>query len=94
MRLGSPDNAGTVVFSLVGQIANTGLVEVPLGMPLRTLLEEIGGGGAGGWCIKAVQTGGPSGRCLPARLFDLPIDYERMKTAGVNDRSRGYGGAR
>jgi NADH:ubiquinone oxidoreductase subunit F (NADH-binding)/(2Fe-2S) ferredoxin len=80
--LGTPDNAGTVVFSLVGQIANTGLVEVPLGMPLRTLLEEIGGGGAGGRRIKAVQTGGPSGGCLPARLFDMPIDYEHMKTAG------------
>jgi NADH:ubiquinone oxidoreductase subunit F (NADH-binding) len=51
-------------------------------MPLRTLLEEIGGGGAGGRRIKAVQTGGPSGGCLPARLFDMPIDYERMKTAG------------
>ena len=80
--LGTPDNAGTVVFSLVGQIANTGLVEVPLGMPLRTLLEEIGGGGAGGRRIKAVQTGGPSGGCLPARLFDMPIDYEHMKAAG------------
>ena len=80
--LGTPDNAGTMVFSLVGQIANTGLVEVPLGMPLRTLLEEIGGGGAGGRRIKAVQTGGPSGGCLPARLFDMPIDYEHMKAAG------------
>jgi NADH:ubiquinone oxidoreductase subunit F (NADH-binding)/(2Fe-2S) ferredoxin len=80
--LGTPGNAGTVVFSLVGQIANTGLVEVPLGMKLRELLEEIGGGGAGGKAIKAVQTGGPSGGCLPASLFDMPIEYESMKAAG------------
>lgn len=79
--LGAPDNAGTVVFSLVGQIANTGLVEVPLGMTLRELLEEIGGGG-NGKAIKAVQTGGPSGGCLPARLFDMPITYENMQSAG------------
>jgi NADH:ubiquinone oxidoreductase subunit F (NADH-binding)/(2Fe-2S) ferredoxin len=80
--LGAPGNAGTVVFSLVGQIANTGLVEVPLGIKLRELLEEIGGGGAAGRAIKAVQTGGPSGGCLPARLFDMPIEYESMKAAG------------
>lgn len=80
--LGTPGNAGTVVFSLVGQIANTGLVEVPLGMKLHELLEEIGGGGAGGKAIKAVQTGGPSGGCLPASLFGLPIEYESMQAAG------------
>jgi NADH:ubiquinone oxidoreductase subunit F (NADH-binding) len=80
--LGAPDNAGTVVFSLVGQIANTGLVEVPLGMTLRELLEEIGGGSGNGKAIKAVQTGGPSGGCLPARLFDMPITYEAMTSAG------------
>jgi len=80
--LGTPHNAGTVVFSLVGQIANTGLVEVPLGLKLRDLIEGIGGGGIDGRSIKAVQTGGPSGGCLPARLFDLPIEYERLKDAG------------
>jgi NADH:ubiquinone oxidoreductase subunit F (NADH-binding) len=82
--LGAPAsrNAGTVVFSLVGQIANTGLVEVPLGMPIRDLLEDIGGGGIDGKAIKAVQTGGPSGGCLPARLFDLPVEYESLKAAG------------
>ena len=80
--LGTPGNAGTVVFSLVGQIANTGLVEVPLGMKLYELLEEIGGGGGGGKAIKAVQTGGPSGGCLPASLFDMPIEYESMQAAG------------
>jgi NADH:ubiquinone oxidoreductase subunit F (NADH-binding) len=80
--MGTPDNAGTVVFSLVGQIANTGLVEVPLGMRIGELLEEIGGGGGNGTAVKAVQTGGPSGGCLPARLFNLPIEYESLKAAG------------
>ncbi len=80
--LGTVHNAGTVVFSLVGQIAHTGLVEVPLGLKLRDLIEDIGGGGIDGRSIKAVQTGGPSGGCLPARLFDLPIEYERLKDAG------------
>jgi NADH:ubiquinone oxidoreductase subunit F (NADH-binding)/NAD-dependent dihydropyrimidine dehydrogenase PreA subunit len=80
--LGTEGNAGTVVFSLVGQIVNTGLVEVPLGMKLRELLEEVGGGGLDGKTIKAVQTGGPSGGCIPARLFDLPIDFESLTKAG------------
>jgi NADH:ubiquinone oxidoreductase subunit F (NADH-binding) len=80
--LGAPGNSGTVLFSLVGQIANTGLVEAPLGMQLGRLLAEIGGGGADGKRIKAVQTGGPSGGCLPASLFDRPITYEGMKAAG------------
>ena len=80
--LGAPDNVGTVVFSLVGQIANTGLVEVPLGMTLGQLLEGIGGGSGNGKAIKAVQTGGPSGGCLPATLFDMPITYEAMQSAG------------
>ena len=83
--MGSANNAGTIVFSLVGQIRNTGLVEVPLGMPLGELVEGIGGGSNGqenGSAIKAVQTGGPSGGCLPARLFDMPIEYEGLKAAG------------
>ncbi len=86
--LGTKANSGTVVFSLVGQTANTGLVEVPFGMTLRELLEDIGGGAdtapetGVGKSIKAVQTGGPSGGCLPASLFDTPIEYERMKAAG------------
>jgi NADH-quinone oxidoreductase subunit F len=80
--MGSAGNAGTVVFSLVGQIANTGLVEVPLGMTLMELLVEIGGGSGNGQALKAVQTGGPSGGCLPARMFDLPIEYEGLKQAG------------
>ena len=80
--LGTKGNAGTVVFSLVGQTARTGLVEVPLGLTLRELLEDIGGGAADGKTIKAVQTGGPSGGCLPASLFDIPVEYEQMKAAG------------
>ena len=80
--IGAPGNAGTVVFSLVGHITNTGLVEVPLGMTLGELLEGPGGGSSSGRPIKAVQTGGPSGGCLPARLFDTPITYEDMKATG------------
>jgi NADH:ubiquinone oxidoreductase subunit F (NADH-binding)/Pyruvate/2-oxoacid:ferredoxin oxidoreductase delta subunit/(2Fe-2S) ferredoxin len=80
--LGVENNRGTVVFSLVGKVANTGLVEVPLGLTLRDLVEDIGGGGLAGRPVKAVQTGGPSGGCLPARLFDLPIDYETLTAAG------------
>jgi len=80
--LGAPGNTGTVVFSLVGQVARTGLVEVPLGMRLGDLLREVGGGTGTGKAIKAVQTGGPSGGCLPAQLFDLPIRYEDLKAAG------------
>jgi len=75
-------NAGTVVFSLVGKVANTGLVEVPLGLTLHDMIEGIGGGGLDGRAVKAVQTGGPSGGCLPARLFHLPIDYETLTQAG------------
>lgn len=79
---GAEGNAGTVVFSLVGQVANTGLVEVPLGMALGELLHEVGGGSGTDKAIKAVQTGGPSGGCLPAKLFDLPVEYESLKEAG------------
>jgi len=81
-NIGTKGNAGTVVFSLVGKVANTGLVEVPLGLTLKEMIEGIGNGGLAGRRIKAVQTGGPSGGCLPARLFDLPIDYETLTQAG------------
>ena len=80
--IGVEGNAGTVVFSLVGKVANTGLVEVPLGLTLHEMIEGIGGGGLDGKVVKAVQTGGPSGGCLPARLFHLPIDYETLTEAG------------
>jgi NADH:ubiquinone oxidoreductase subunit F (NADH-binding)/(2Fe-2S) ferredoxin len=80
--IGVEGNTGTVVFSLVGKVANTGLVEVPLGLTLREMIQDIGGGGRDGRAVKAVQTGGPSGGCLPARLFHLPIDYETLTEAG------------
>jgi len=80
--IGVEGNRGTVVFSLVGKVANTGLVEVPLGLTLREMIDGVGGGGLDGKAVKAVQTGGPSGGCLPARLFHLPIDYETLTQAG------------
>ena len=81
--IGIPGNTGTVVFSLVGQIADTGLIEVPLGLSLHELIETIGGGSLKkDKAIKAVQTGGPSGGCLPAELFNLCIDYETLAQAG------------
>jgi len=81
--IGTKGNAGTVVFSLVGSVANTGLVEAPLGLSLNDMIHEIGGGGLGGRRVKAVQTGGPSGGCLPADLFHLPIDYTSLSQAGA-----------
>lgn len=80
---GTPSSPGTKVFSLTGKVTNTGLVEVPMGKTLRALVLEIGGGGAEGKAVKAVQIGGPSGGCLPAELFDLPIDYESLASAGA-----------
>jgi NADH-quinone oxidoreductase subunit F len=82
-RIGAEGNAGTVVFSLVGKVANTGLVEVPLGLSLREMMYDIGGGSLDNKALKAVQTGGPSGGCIPARLFDLPISYEALTEAGA-----------
>lgn len=79
--LGTPKSTGTKVFSLTGKVRNTGLVEVPLGTPLRVLVEEIGGGSPSGR-IKAVQTGGPSGGCVPAELLDTPVDYEALAAVG------------
>ena len=79
--LGTPKNTGTKVFSLTGKVRNVGLVEVPLGTPLRTIVETIGGGAPSGR-IKAVQTGGPSGGCVPAELLDTPVDYESLAAIG------------
>jgi NADH-quinone oxidoreductase subunit F len=79
--VGTPGSTGTKIFSLVGKVKNTGLVEVPMGMPIRELIYEIGGGPSGDAPIKAVQTGGPSGGCIPAHRFDLPIDYESLAEA-------------
>ncbi|MBI4721364.1 MAG: NAD(P)-binding protein, partial [Chitinivibrionia bacterium] len=81
-RVGVPGNTGTKIFSLVGKIANTGLVEVPLGIKISEVVYDIGGGASGRAKIKAVQTGGPSGGCIPARMFDLPIDYDSLVKAG------------
>ena len=81
-RTGTKGNTGTKVFSLVGKVDRVGLVEVPLGTTLNTIVSDIGNGGANGKKVKAVQTGGPSGGCIPARLFDTPVDYESLNAAG------------
>ncbi|MEW5993053.1 MAG: FAD-dependent oxidoreductase, partial [Candidatus Zixiibacteriota bacterium] len=81
-KVGVPGNTGTKIFSLVGKIKNTGLVEVPLGIKISEVVYDIGGGPVGKAKIKAVQTGGPSGGCIPAGMFDLPIDYESLVQAG------------
>ncbi|MDI9569114.1 MAG: NADH-ubiquinone oxidoreductase-F iron-sulfur binding region domain-containing protein [Pseudomonadota bacterium] len=82
LKIGAENNAGTKIFSLVGKIKNTGLVEVPLGTPIGKVVHEIGGGPSGTAKIKAIQTGGPSGGCIPASMFDLPIDYDSLAKAG------------
>jgi len=81
-EIGTKNNTGTKVFSLVGKIKNTGLVEVPMGIAIREIIDDIGGGAVGRERIKAVQTGGPSGGCIPAERFDLPIDYDSLTEAG------------
>ncbi len=81
--VGTEKSKGTKVFSLVGRVRNTGLVEVPMGISLRELIFDIGGGPLPGRKIKAVQIGGPSGGCIPAHLFDLPVDYESLTQAGA-----------
>jgi len=81
-KIGTKNNSGTKIFSLVGKIKNTGLVEVPMGITIKEIINEIGGGPSDNAKIKAVQTGGPSGGCIPASLFDLPIDYDSLNKAG------------
>ncbi len=80
--IGTKGSKGTMVFSLVGKVNNTGLVEVPMGITLRRLVDNIGGGIRDGKKLKAVQTGGPSGGCIPEQLMDLPLDYESLTDAG------------
>ncbi len=80
--IGTEKSKGTKIFSLVGQIRNTGLVEVPMGITLREIIEDIGGGVPEGRTLKAVQTGGPSGGCIPAAAMDLSIDFESLAKAG------------
>jgi bidirectional [NiFe] hydrogenase diaphorase subunit len=80
--IGTGKSKGTKVFALAGKIRNTGLIEVPMGTPLRTIVEEMGGGAPDGGSIKAVQTGGPSGGCIPADSLDTPVDYESLGKLG------------
>ena len=80
--MGTEKSKGTKVFALGGKIVNTGLVEIPMGTPLRTIIEDIGGGIPNGKKFKAAQTGGPSGGCIPASLLDVPIDYDNLTAIG------------
>jgi bidirectional [NiFe] hydrogenase diaphorase subunit len=80
--IGTPRSAGTKVFALAGKIRNTGLIEVPMGIPLRKIIFDIGGGTPEGTEFKAAQTGGPSGGCIPREHLDLPVDYESLATVG------------
>ena len=80
--IGTEKSKGTEVFALGGKITNTGLVEVPMGTTLRTIIEDIGGGIPNGKKFKAAQTGGPSGGCIPAELIDTPIDYDSLTAIG------------
>ena len=80
--IGTGKSKGTKVFALAGKIKNTGLVEVPMGTPLRVIVEEMGGGAPDGQKIKAVQTGGPSGGCIPADSLDTQVDYESLTKLG------------
>ena len=81
--LGTEHSKGTKVFALAGKVARGGLIEVPMGVTIGQIVEEIGGGVAGGRTFKAVQIGGPSGGCVPARLADTPVDYERLADVGA-----------
>jgi len=80
--IGTEKSKGTKVFALTGKITNTGLVEIPMGMPLREIIFGIGGGIPDGRKFKAVQTGGPSGGCIPEEHLDLPISYEALIDVG------------
>ena len=80
--IGTEKSKGTKVFALAGKINNTGLIEVPMGTRLRQIVEEMGGGAPQGQRVKAVQTGGPSGGCIPAEALDTPVDYESLTKLG------------
>lgn len=81
--IGTEKSKGTKIFSLVGKVKNTGLVEVPMGITLKEIIFDIGGGQQDGKRIKAVQTGGPSGGCIPTSLFDLPVDFDSLTRVGA-----------
>ncbi len=80
--IGTEKSKGTKVFALAGRVRNTGLIEVPMGMSLREIIMEIGGGIPDGRSFKAVQTGGPSGGCIPEQFLDMPVDYESLMKVG------------
>jgi len=80
--MGTPESKGTKVFALAGKVLNTGLVEVPMGTTLREIIFDIGGGLARGRTLKAIQTGGPSGGCIPVDKIDTPVDYENLSRIG------------
>ena len=80
--MGTPNSTGTKIFSLVGNVNNTGLVEVPMGITLREIIYNIGGGIPNGKRLKAVQTGGPSGGCIPENYLDLPVDFDELHNIG------------
>jgi NADH:ubiquinone oxidoreductase subunit F (NADH-binding)/(2Fe-2S) ferredoxin len=81
-KKGTEKSKGTAVFSLTGKVVNCGLIEVPMGATLRKIIYDIGGGVPGGKALKAVQTGGPSGGCLPADMIDMPVDFDSLTKAG------------
>jgi bidirectional [NiFe] hydrogenase diaphorase subunit len=80
--LGTAKSKGTKVFALAGRVVNSGLVEVPMGITLREIIFEVGGGIPEGKRFKAVQTGGPSGGCIPEQHLDMPVDYDSLSTVG------------
>jgi len=82
-KLGTDSSKGTKVFALAGKVDRVGLIEVPMGISVRQIIEDIGGGIAGGLQFKAVQVGGPSGGCVPAELAHMPVDYETLKEIGT-----------
>jgi len=82
-QLGAPDNPGTAIFALTGMVNNTGLIEVPMGITLREIIYDIGGGIPDGRKFKAVQTGGPLGGCLPEAYLDTPVDFDSLCAAGA-----------
>jgi len=81
--MGTEEGKGTKIFSLAGKINNTGLVEVPIGIPIKEVVFDIGGGIPGGGKFKAVQMGGPSGGCVPEKYLDLPVDYGSLEAIGA-----------
>jgi len=81
--IGTAESKGTKIFALTGKVQNTGLIEVPMGITLRDIVEEMGGGVPDGGTVKAVQTGGPSGGCIPADAFDTPVSYESLVKLGT-----------